>query len=99
MATIKPLFDRVLIEPLKAEEKTQSGLIIPDSAQNPPQEAIVIAVGDGKPNAKGDLTPMGVEVGDRVIYSQYTGTKVEYDGKTYILMNVADLFAVVTTNG
>ena len=96
MTQITPLFDRVLIEPLKAEEKTSSGLIIPDSAQNPPQEAIVIAVGEGKRNAKGDLNPMGVEVGDRVIYSQYTGTKVEYDGKTYILMNVADLFAVVT---
>jgi chaperonin GroES len=96
MTQIKPLFDRVLIEPLKAEEKTSSGLIIPDSAQNPPQEAIVIAVGEGKRNPKGDLNPMGVEVGDRVIYSQYTGTKVEYDGKTYILMNVADLFAVVS---
>jgi chaperonin GroES len=96
MTKIKPLFDRVLIEPLKAEEKTQFGLIIPDSAQNPPQEAIVVAVGEGKRNPKGDLNPMGVEVGDRVIYSQYTGTKVEYDGKTYILMNVADLFAVVS---
>jgi len=99
MTIIKPLFDRVLIEPLKVEEKTAGGLIIPDSAQNPPQEAIVIAVGEGKRNPKGDLNPIGVEVGDRVIYSQYTGTKVEYDGKSYILMNVADLFAVVSTNG
>jgi len=95
MTIIRPLFDRVLIEQVKAQEKTSGGLIIPDSAQNPPQEAIVISVGEGKRNAKGELTPIGVEVGDRVIFSQYSGTKVEYDGKSYILMNVADLFAVV----
>lgn len=95
MTIIRPLFDRVLIEQVKAQEKTSGGLIIPDSAQNPPQEAIVIAVGEGKRNSNGELNPMGVAVGDRVIFSQYSGTKVEYDGKSYILMNVADLFAVV----
>jgi chaperonin GroES len=95
MTIIRPLFDRVLIEQVKAQEKTSGGLIIPDSAQNPPQEAIVIAVGEGKRNSNGELNPMGVEVGDRVIFSQYSGTKVEYDSKSYILMNVADLFAVV----
>jgi chaperonin GroES len=95
MTIIRPLFDRVLIEQIKAQETTSGGLIIPDSAQNPPQEAIVIAVGEGKRNSNGELNPMGVSVGDRVIFSQYSGTKVEYDGKSYILMNVADLFAVV----
>jgi chaperonin GroES len=95
MTIIRPLFDRVLIEQVKAQEKTSGGLIIPDSAQNPPQEAIVIAVGEGKRNSNGELNPIGVAVGDRVIFSQYSGTKVEYDGKSYILMNVADLFAVV----
>jgi len=95
MTIIRPLFDRVLIEQIKAQETTSGGLIIPDSAQTPPQEAIVIAVGEGKRNANGELNPIGVAVGDRVIFSQYSGTKVEYDGKSYILMNVADLFAVV----
>jgi chaperonin GroES len=95
MTIIRPLFDRVLIEQVKAQETTSGGLIIPDSAQNPPQEAVVIAVGEGKRNSNGELNPMGVSVGDRVIFSQYSGTKVEYDGKSYILMNVADLFAVV----
>ena len=95
MTIIRPLFDRVLIEQIKAQETTSSGLIIPDSAQTPPQEAIVIAVGEGKRNSNGELNPIGVAVGDRVIFSQYSGTKVEYDGKSYILMNVADLFAVV----
>jgi chaperonin GroES len=95
MTIIRPLFDRVLIEQIKAQETTSGGLIIPDSAQTPPQEAIVIAVGEGKRNSNGELNPIGVAVGDRVIFSQYSGTKVEYDGKSYILMNVADLFAVV----
>jgi chaperonin GroES len=95
MTIIRPLFDRVLIEQIKAQETTVSGLYIPDSAQTPPQEAIVIAVGEGKRNSNGELNPIGVAVGDRVIFSQYSGTKVEYDGKSYILMNVADLFAVV----
>jgi len=95
MTIIRPLFDRVLIEQVKAQETTAGGLIIPDSAQNPPQEAVVIAVGEGKRNSNGELNPIGVSVGDRVIFSQYSGTKVEYDGKSYILMNVADLFAVV----
>jgi chaperonin GroES len=95
MTIIRPLFDRVLIEQIKAQETTVSGLYIPDSAQTPPQEAIVVAVGEGKRNSNGELNPIGVKVGDRVIFSQYSGTKVEYDGKSYILMNVADLFAVV----
>jgi chaperonin GroES len=92
---IKPLFDRVLIEPNEAEETTSSGLILAPSAVTPPQEAVVIAVGDGKRDAKGELIPLDVNVGDRVIFSQYSGTKISYDGKSYILMNVADLFAVV----
>lgn len=86
MTTIKPLADRVLIEPLKAEEVTASGLMIPVSAQNTPQEALVIAVGS-------EVTD--VAIGDRVVYSLYGGTKLEYDGRSYIVIDVKDLVCVV----
>jgi chaperonin GroES len=86
MTTIKPLADRVLIEPLKAEETTASGLVIPASAQNTPQEAMVIAVGP-------EVTD--VAIGDRVVYSLYGGTKLDYDGKSYIVIDFTDLVCVV----
>lgn len=95
MTIIKPLFDRVLIQPLKTEETTSFGLIIPETAQSTPQEAMVIAVGEGRALPDGTIPAMGVKPGDRVIYSQYSGTKIEYDGKSYILMSIQDLFAVV----
>lgn len=86
MTTIKPLGKRVLIEPLKPAEKTSSGLIIPDSAQSVPQEAMVISVGS-------EVTD--VKIGDRVIYSNYAGTKLEYDGHSYIVTECMDLVCVV----
>jgi chaperonin GroES len=86
MTTIKPLADRVLIEPLKAEEVTSSGLVIPASAQSTPQEAMVIAVGP-------EVTD--VTIGDRVVYSLYGGTKLDYDGKSYIVIDIKDLVCVV----
>jgi chaperonin GroES len=86
MTTIKPLGKRVLIEPLKPVEKTSSGLIIPDTAQTVPQEAMVISVGN-------EVTD--VKIGDRVIYSHYAGTKLEYDGHSYIVVESMDLVCVV----
>ena len=95
MTVIKPIGSKVLIEPVAAESTTASGLIIPDSAQQTPQEAIVVALGTGKIDAKGEPVPFDVKVGDRVIYSLYGGTKVSYDGKSYLIMETMDLIAVV----
>ena len=86
MTTIRPLINRVVVEPLKAAEKTTSGLYIPDAAQTVPQEAMVIAVGPDVSDLK---------VGDRVIYSQYGGTKLDYDGKSYIVLDDKDIICVV----
>jgi chaperonin GroES len=92
---IRPIGSRVLIEPVEAEQKTASGLIIPDTAQQTPQEAIVVALGSGRLGANGEVIPFDVKVGDKVIYSMYTGTKVSYGSKSYIVMEVVDLIAVV----
>ena len=86
MTTIKPLARRVLIEPLKPVEKTSSGLFIPDSAQSVPQEANVISIG---PDVK------ELAIGDRVIYSNYAGTKLDYDGHSYIVVEEIDVICVV----
>jgi chaperonin GroES len=90
MMKLKPLGDRVLLKRQEAEEKTQSGIILPDSAQEKPQAAVVVAVGPGKE----DVT-MQVKEGDQVIYSKYSGTDVKYDGEEYIIVSQSDIIAVV----
>ena len=95
MTTIKPIGNKVLIEPVEAEQTTSSGLIIPDTAQQAPQEAIVVELGTGRKDDKGNLVPFDVKVGDKVIYSLYGGTKVSYSGKSYIIIETMDLIAVV----
>lgn len=92
---IKPIGSKILIEPVEAESMTASGLVIPDSAKQTPQEAIVVAVGTGRRNAAGEEIPFDVKVGDKVIYSLYGGTKVSYGSKSYIVVEAADLIAVV----
>ena len=87
---IKPLADRVLIEPAAAEEKTTSGIIIPDTAQEKPQKGKVAAVGNGKPDE-----PLTVKVGDSVLYGKYAGTEITVDGVDYLIMRESDIFAVV----
>lgn len=87
---IKPLADRVLIEPAAAEQKTASGIIIPDTAQEKPQKGIVVAVGPGKTDE-----PMTVKVGDHVLYGKYSGTELSVDGGDYLIMKEADIFAIV----
>jgi chaperonin GroES len=87
---LKPLADRVLIEVAPAEEKTASGLIIPDTAKEKPQKGKVIAVGTGKKDE-----PMTVKVGDTVLYGKYAGTEITIDGKEYLIMRESDIFAVV----
>ncbi|HIT97658.1 MAG TPA: co-chaperone GroES [Candidatus Merdimorpha stercoravium] len=87
---IKPLADRVLVEPLEAETKTASGIIIPDSAKEKPQQGVVLAVGAGKKDE-----PMTVKVGDKVLYGKYSGNEISVDGKKYLIMHESDIFAII----
>ena len=88
--SIKPLADRVLVEPAAAETKTSSGIIIPDSAKEKPQKGTVVAVGSGTKE-----NPMTVKVGDNVLYGKYSGTELQHDGKDYLIMKESDIFAIV----
>lgn len=87
---VKPLADRVLVEPAAAEEKTAGGIIIPDTAKEKPQRGKVVAVGNGKPDE-----PMTVKVGDMVLYGKYAGTELNIEGKDFLIMRESDLFAIV----
>ncbi len=87
---IKPLADRVLVEPAEAETKTASGIIIPDTAQEKPQRGKVVAVGNGKKDE-----PMTVKVGDMVLYGKFSGTELKLEGKDYMIMREADILAIV----
>ena len=87
---IRPLADRVIIEPAAAETKTASGIIIPDTAQEKPQRGTVVAVGPGKKDE-----PMTVSVGDVVLYGKYSGTEFKYEGGDYLIMREADIMAIV----
>lgn len=87
---IKPLADRVVIEPKEAETKTASGLYIPDTAKEKPQEGIVLAAGPGKKDE-----PMEVKVGDKVLYGKYAGTEIVVEGKSYMIMRQSDILAVI----
>jgi chaperonin GroES len=86
---VKPLADRVLVEPSAAEEKTAFGIIIPDTAKEKPQKGVVVAVGPGKKN------PLTVKVGDNVLYGKYSGTELSVDGNEYLIMREDDIFAIV----
>ncbi|MDO4367442.1 MAG: co-chaperone GroES [Bacteroidales bacterium] len=88
---VKPLADRILIEPKEAETKTASGLFIPDTAKEKPQEGKVIAVGPGKKDE-----PMEVKAGDVVLYGKYAGTEINVDGKAYMIMRQSDVLAVLS---
>ncbi|MBP7754317.1 MAG: co-chaperone GroES [Bacteroidales bacterium] len=87
---IKPLADRVLIEPKEAETKTAGGLFIPDTAKEKPQQGVVVAVGNGKKDE-----PMELTVGDTVLYGKYAGTEISVDGKDYLIMRQSDVVAVL----
>ena len=87
---IKPLADRVLIEPVEAETKTASGIIIPDNAKEKPQQGNVMAVGKGTKDE-----PMTVKVGDKVLYGKYAGSELKLEGKDYLIMRESDILAIV----
>ena len=92
---LKPLEDRVVVEPKKAEDKTASGIILPDTAQEKPQEATIVAVGPGKASDSGNIVKMTVKVGDSVLYGKYSGTEVTVDGKEYLIMRESDILAIL----
>ena len=92
----KPLHDRVLIEVLENIEKTSGGIIIPDSAQEKPQEGKVVAVGGGAKTDDGKLIPMDVKVGDKVLFGKWSGTEINIDGKEYIIMKESDIMGIST---
>jgi chaperonin GroES len=90
---LTPLADRVLVEAAAAEEKTASGIIIPDTAKEKPQRGTIVAVGNGKKDE-----PMTVKVGDTVIYGQYAGTEIKIEGNSYLIMKESDIFGVIGKN-
>jgi chaperonin GroES len=94
--SIKPLEDRIVVKTLEAEQTTASGLVLPDSAKEKPQEGEVLAVGPGRIDDNGNRVPLDVVVGDKVIYSKYGGTEVKYDGEEYLILSARDILAVVT---
>lgn len=87
---LKPLADRVVVKPAEAEEKTASGIIIPDTAKEKPQRGVVVAVGSGKPEE-----PMTVKTGDTVLYGKYSGTELTVEGQDVLIMRESDIFAIV----
>lgn len=87
---IQPIADRVVIEAAPAEEKTASGLYIPDTAKEKPQQGTVVAIGAGKKDE-----PITVKVGDKVLYGKYAGTEITYEGKEYLIMRESDIYAVI----
>ena len=93
--TIKPLEDRVVVQANEAETTTASGLVIPDTAKEKPQEGKVLAVGPGRIDDNGNRIPVDVQVGDVVIYSKYGGTEVKYNGEEYLILSARDVLAVV----
>ena len=92
---IKPIGDRVVVEAAAAEEKTASGIIIPDTAKEKPQEGRVIAIGSGKMLDNGTKVPLEVQVGQKVIFSKYAGTEVKIDGEEMMILNERDVLAIV----
>jgi chaperonin GroES len=93
--SIKPLEDRIVVKALEAETTTASGIVIPDSAKEKPQEGEVVAVGPGRIDDKGNRVPLDIAVGDKVIYSKYGGTEVKYSGEEYLILSARDVLAIV----
>lgn len=92
---LQPLEDRIVIRPKDAESTTASGLVIPDTAKEKPQQGEVLAVGAGRRGDNGDLIPMDVSVGDVVVYSKYGGTEIASDGEDLLILNARDVLAIV----
>ncbi|MGA9113527.1 MAG: co-chaperone GroES [Candidatus Dormibacteria bacterium] len=97
---LRPLADRVVIKPVEREEVTKSGIVLPDTAKEKPQEGIIEAVGKGRYNERtGERIKLDVEVGDRVMYAKYAGSEVKIDEVDYLILSEKDILAVVQSNG
>ena len=92
---LRPLGDRIIIELVESEEKTASGIVLPDSAKEKPQEGKVVAVGTGRVLESGERVALDVAVGDRIIFSKYAGTEVKYQGVEYLIVRESDILAIV----
>ena len=92
---IRPLQDRLIVKRIAEEEKTKGGIIIPDTAKEKPQEGKVIAVGKGKANEDGKVTPLDVKAGDRVRFGKYSGTEIKIDGEEHLIMREDDILGVI----
>jgi chaperonin GroES len=92
---IRPLEDRILVQANEAETTTASGIVIPDTAKEKPQEGTVLAVGPGRFDDKGSRIPVDVQVGDTVVYSKYGGTEIKYAGEEYLVLSARDVLAVI----
>ncbi|MGG0184875.1 co-chaperone GroES [Bacillus rhizoplanae] len=93
---LKPLGDRVVIELVQAEEKTASGIVLPDTAKEKPQEGKVVAVGTGRVLENGERVALELAAGDRIIFSKYAGTEVKYEGAEYLILRESDILAVIS---
>ena len=92
---IKPLEDRIVSKQVEAEQTTASGLVIPDTAKEKPQEGVVVAVGPGRVDDNGNRVPLDIAEGDKVIYSKYGGTEVKYAGEEFLVLSARDVLAIV----
>ena len=93
---LKPLHDKVLIKPLDSSEETKGGIILPDTAQEKPQEGRVVAVGKGKVLENGKVQPLEVKVGDKVLYGKYSGTEIKLNGDEHLIVREDDILAVIS---
>ena len=94
---LKPIGDRVIVQRLGSAEKTKSGLYLPDSAQEKPQEGKVVAVGSGKTLKDGKVVPLTVKPGDRILFGKYSGSEIKLDDKEYVFLNEDDILAIITS--
>ena len=92
---IRPLQDRVIVKRIEEEEKSKGGIIIPDTAKEKPQEGKVVAVGKGKVNGDGKITPLDIKVNDRILFGKYSGTEINVDGEEHLIMREDDILGVI----
>ncbi|HJD65016.1 MAG TPA: co-chaperone GroES [Rickettsia endosymbiont of Diachasma alloeum] len=93
--SFKPLYDRIAIKPIEHEEKTKGGIIIPDTAKEKPMQGEVVAVGKGVRNEKGEVHPLELKVGDKVLYGKWAGTEIKVNGEELIVMKESDVFGII----
>ena len=93
--SLKPLGDRVVVEPIEQEEVTAGGIVLPETAKEKPMEGKILAVGPGARNDKGERQPLDVKVGDRVLFAKYAGTEIKHNGTKHLIMRESDILAIV----